>query len=111
MRVYTLLFSLPHSLPRTLRPQNAWEYVGQVPEPRHHASAVYLRGLVYLVGGTDPRYRDGGARCRALNTVWVLEPSTGDWWQGPPMKHARIHHGTAVAQVRRSVVPAAAGDR
>lgn len=29
---------------------NEWEYVGEMPEPRHHHSTVYLGGRVYLVG-------------------------------------------------------------
>lgn len=29
---------------------NVWEYVGDLPEPRHHHSVTFLRGRVYLVG-------------------------------------------------------------
>lgn len=29
---------------------NVWEYVGDLPEPRHHHSVAFLRGRVYLVG-------------------------------------------------------------
>lgn len=30
--------------------ENSWEFVGEIPEPRHHHSVVYLKGRVYLVG-------------------------------------------------------------
>lgn len=30
--------------------ENIWEFVGEIPEPRHHHSVAYLCGRVYLVG-------------------------------------------------------------
>lgn len=29
---------------------NIWDYVGDLPEPRHHHSVAFLKGKVYLVG-------------------------------------------------------------
>lgn len=29
---------------------NAWEFVGELPEPRYHHSAQFLKGRVFLVG-------------------------------------------------------------
>lgn len=35
---------------RYLPDSNVWEYVGDLPEPRHHHSVAFLRGRVYLCG-------------------------------------------------------------
>lgn len=33
--------------------ENLWEFVGEIPEPRHHHSVVYLKGRIYLVGNVS----------------------------------------------------------
>lgn len=35
---------------RYLPDYNIWEYVGDLPEPRHHHSVAFLKGRVYLAG-------------------------------------------------------------
>lgn len=30
--------------------ENAWEFVGELPEPRHHHSAQFLKGRLFLAG-------------------------------------------------------------
>lgn len=35
---------------RYLQKQNLWEFVGEMPEARHHHSLAYMNGRIYLVG-------------------------------------------------------------
>lgn len=40
---------------RYLPDSNVWEYIGDLPEPRHHHSVSFLKGRVYLCGKIQTR--------------------------------------------------------
>ncbi|XP_026329412.1 uncharacterized protein LOC113237250 isoform X2 [Hyposmocoma kahamanoa] len=75
---------------------NVWEYVGDLPEPRHHHSVAFLRGRVYLVGGADPREDDIRGKSVVVSTVWSYEPVTKSWFSENGLAVPRKNFGLVV---------------
>ncbi|XP_030027173.1 uncharacterized protein LOC115445154 isoform X2 [Manduca sexta] len=75
---------------------NVWEYVGDLPEPRHHHSVAFLRGRVYLVGGADPREDDVRGKSVVVSTVWSYEPVTRSWYSESGLAIPRKNFGLVV---------------
>jgi N-acetylneuraminic acid mutarotase len=61
-----------------------WELGPQLPMSNNHGMAVSANGRIYLIGGQstadDPSYVD---------TVYELDPTTGEWVAKAPMPTAR----------------------
>lgn len=103
--------------------ENSWEFVGEIPEPRHHHSVVYLKGRVYLVGetreffypenirsddilllnndnnsgGADPREDDIQQKSMVVGTVWSYDPTSRIWFNEPAMLTARKNFSLVVS--------------
>ncbi|CAH2073575.1 unnamed protein product, partial [Iphiclides podalirius] len=75
---------------------NSWDYVGDLPEPRHHHSVAFLRGRVYLVGGADPRDDDTRGKSVVVSTVWSYEPVTRSWYSESGLAVPRKNFGLVV---------------
>ncbi|XP_075969781.1 uncharacterized protein LOC142972487 isoform X2 [Anticarsia gemmatalis] len=75
---------------------NVWDYVGDLPEPRHHHSVAFLRGRVYLVGGADPRDDDVRGKSVVVSTVWSFEPVTRSWYSENGLMTPRKNFGLVV---------------
>ncbi|KAL0894052.1 hypothetical protein ABMA27_014112 [Loxostege sticticalis] len=75
---------------------NVWDYVGDLPEPRHHHSVAFLRGRVYLVGGADPRDDDIRGKSVVVSTVWSYEPVTRSWYSESGLAVPRKNFGLVV---------------
>ncbi|XP_063821915.1 uncharacterized protein LOC135071949 isoform X1 [Ostrinia nubilalis] len=75
---------------------NVWDYVGELPEPRHHHSVAFLRGRVYLVGGADPRDDDIRGKSVVVSTVWSYEPVTRSWYSENGLSIPRKNFGLVV---------------
>ena len=79
-----------------------WELGPQLPLPNNHGMAVGANGRIYLIGGQttadDPSYVD---------TVYELDPTTGEWVAKAPMPTARssgvaiVHGGKIYVAGRR----------
>ncbi|KAK9890633.1 hypothetical protein WA026_011993 [Henosepilachna vigintioctopunctata] len=76
--------------------QNQWEFVGELPEPRQHHSVVFMKGRVYLVGGTDPRDDDVRGKAIVVDTVWSFEPVKRSWFSEGSLNTPRKHFGLIV---------------
>ncbi|XP_015176367.1 PREDICTED: uncharacterized protein LOC107066343 [Polistes dominula] len=83
--------------------ENLWEFVGEIPEPRHHHSVVYLKGRIYLVGGADPRENNFQRKSIIVGTVWSYDPTTRVWYNEDNMLTPRknfvlvVSHGKMFA--------------
>ncbi|XP_049867248.1 uncharacterized protein LOC126367662 [Pectinophora gossypiella] len=75
---------------------NVWDFVGDLPEPRHHHSVAFLRGRVYLVGGADPRDDDIRGKSVVVSTVWSYEPVTRSWYSENGLSVPRKNFGLVV---------------
>ncbi|KAJ2952957.1 hypothetical protein O0L34_g7330 [Tuta absoluta] len=75
---------------------NTWDYVGELPEPRHHHSIAFLRGRVYLVGGADPRDDDIRGKSVVVSTVWSYEPVSRSWYSESGLTIPRKSFGLVV---------------
>ncbi|XP_053625412.1 uncharacterized protein LOC128683624 isoform X2 [Plodia interpunctella] len=75
---------------------NVWDYVGDLPEPRHHHSVAFLRGRVYLVGGADPRDDDIRGKSVVVSTVWSFEPVSKSWYSESGLSIPRKNFGLVV---------------
>ncbi|XP_061712454.1 uncharacterized protein LOC133521482 isoform X1 [Cydia pomonella] len=75
---------------------NTWDIVGELPEPRHHHSVAFLRGRVYLVGGSDPRDDDTRGKSVVVSTVWSFEPVTRAWFSESGLAVPRKNFGLVV---------------
>ncbi|XP_068629664.1 uncharacterized protein [Battus philenor] len=75
---------------------NSWDYVGDLPEPRHHHSVAFLKGRVYLVGGADPRDDDTRGKSVVVSTVWSYEPVTRSWYSESGLAIPRKNFGLVV---------------
>ncbi|XP_018896726.2 uncharacterized protein [Bemisia tabaci] len=73
--------------------ENTWEFITELPEPRHHHSVAFLKGRIYVVGGADPRECDPKTKFKIVSTVWSFEPVTLAWFTETPMKIARKNFG------------------
>ncbi|XP_069703946.1 uncharacterized protein [Periplaneta americana] len=76
---------------------NSWDIVGELPEPRHHHSAAYLKGRVYLVGGADPRDDDVRGKSIVVSTVWSFDPVSRAWFSETGMSTPRKNFGLVVS--------------
>ncbi|XP_011308672.1 uncharacterized protein [Fopius arisanus] len=65
--------------------ENVWEFVGELPEPRHHHSVALMWGKIYLIGGADPREDFLKRKCVALGTVWSYDIATRSWYNEPEL--------------------------
>ncbi|XP_078044683.1 uncharacterized protein LOC144474074 [Augochlora pura] len=77
--------------------ENIWEFVGEIPQPRHHHSVAYLRGRIYVVGGADPLEDKLHRKSTAVGTVWSYDPATRTWFNEPGMLTARKDFGLVVS--------------
>lgn len=69
-----------------------WTLGPPLPLPNNHGMAASVDGKVYLIGGQTSDVSDQGY----VNTVYELDPATGDWTEKAPMPTAR---GAGVAIV------------
>ncbi|XP_031349993.1 uncharacterized protein LOC116175822 isoform X2 [Photinus pyralis] len=74
---------------RYLPDSNEWEYVGALPEPRHHHSVAFLKGRVYLCGGADPRDDDVKGKSVVVDTTWSFDPVKRAWFNEGSLNTAR----------------------
>ncbi|KAK6637755.1 hypothetical protein RUM44_008177 [Polyplax serrata] len=74
---------------------NQWDLVGELPQPRHHHAVAFLKGKVYLAGGTDPRDDEKG-KTIVVGTVWSFDPVTRAWYKEKEMSTPRKNFGLAV---------------
>ncbi|OXA62944.1 Beta-scruin [Folsomia candida] len=76
-----------------------WKNVGSLPEPRTHFGIARVGYEVYIIGGTDPRYKTSNERNIAVKSVWKVNLKTGEWYfdsQYPSdLDHPRSHFGCA----------------
>ncbi|XP_076278255.1 uncharacterized protein LOC143208067 isoform X2 [Lasioglossum baleicum] len=77
--------------------ENIWEFVGEIPQPRHHHSVAYLRGRIYVVGGADPLEDKVHRKSTAVGSVWSYDPTTRTWFNEPGMLTARKDFGLVVS--------------
>ncbi|KAK2583127.1 hypothetical protein KPH14_009152 [Odynerus spinipes] len=77
--------------------ENLWEFVGEIPEPRHHHSVAYLKGRIYLVGGADPRENDYQMKSIITGTVWSYDPTTRIWYNEAEMLTPRKNFALVVS--------------
>ncbi|KAJ8918581.1 hypothetical protein NQ315_013086 [Exocentrus adspersus] len=73
--------------------ENTWEFVGEMPEPRHHHSIQFLKGRIYVVGGTDPREEEIKSNCTILGSMWSFDPVTKNWFSEPCLHQPRKNFG------------------
>lgn len=71
---------------------NQWDLVGELPQPRHHHAVAFLKGKVYLAGGTDPRDDEQG-RTVVVGTVWSFDPISRAWFKETDMLTPRKNFG------------------
>ncbi|XP_017766185.1 PREDICTED: uncharacterized protein LOC108555158 [Eufriesea mexicana] len=77
--------------------ENIWEFVGEIPQARHHHSVAYLRGRIYVVGGADPLEDKLHRKSIAVGSVWSYDPTTRTWFNEPGMLTARKDFGLVVS--------------
>ncbi|XP_076674694.1 uncharacterized protein LOC143372435 [Andrena cerasifolii] len=77
--------------------ENIWEFVGEIPQARHHHSIAYLRGRIYVVGGADPVEDKLHRKSTAVGSVWSYDPTTRTWFNEPSMLTARKDFGLVVS--------------
>ena len=68
--------------------RDAWEHGPPLPLPLHHAVAAGVGGTLYVIGG---EFSPTGTATQDVfvNTVFALDPATGEWSQRAPMPTAR----------------------
>ncbi|XP_044586204.1 uncharacterized protein LOC123266197 isoform X3 [Cotesia glomerata] len=76
--------------------ENIWEFVGEMPEPRHHHSVVYFKGRLYVAGGADPRENSLQRKNSVVGTVWSYDPASKKWFTEPAMLTPRKNFGLVV---------------
>ncbi|CAD6215628.1 GSCOCG00000440001-RA-CDS [Cotesia congregata] len=76
--------------------ENIWEFVGEMPEPRHHHSVVYFKGRLYVAGGADPRENSLQRKNSVVGTVWSYDPASRKWFTEPAMLTPRKNFGLVV---------------
>ncbi|KAJ3626674.1 hypothetical protein MTP99_017153 [Tenebrio molitor] len=89
---------------RYLPESNTWEHVGTMPEPRNHHSVGFLKGRIYLAGGTDPREDDVTGKSRVVNTVWSFDPASRCWFSETSLGMKRRNFGLVVIQQSMYVI-------
>lgn len=79
-----------------------WTLGPQLPQPNNHGMAASVNGKIYLIGGQTSDVSDQGY----VNTVYELDPATGEWATKAPMPTAR---GAGVAIVHDGKIYVAGG--
>jgi len=83
--------------PRT----GVWEFVAHMPAPRMNHRAVTARdGTIWVLGGID----NAVTSLPIYDTVFIYDPSTDRWSEGPPMLSGRKEFGAAVDRQGRIYV-------
>ncbi|KAK0078846.1 hypothetical protein PV325_002037 [Microctonus aethiopoides] len=77
--------------------ENVWEFVGEIPKPRHHHSTIYFNGRVYLAGGADPLEYEVNKKNVVVGTVWSYDPTRRQWFNEPEMLTPRQNFGLVVS--------------
>nr|XP_023018605.1 uncharacterized protein LOC111507520 isoform X1 [Leptinotarsa decemlineata] len=72
---------------------NTWEFVGELPEPRHHHCAAFYKGRVFIVGGGDPRQNESSKKSEAVASVWSFDPVRRIWFKETSLWEARKNFG------------------
>ncbi|GLV32430.1 uncharacterized protein CBL_00861 [Carabus blaptoides fortunei] len=85
---------------RYLPEGNTWDYVGELPEPRHYHSTAFFRGRVYLAGGANPLYDDVKEKTTVVNTVWSYDPVTRAWYKEPNLNRPRRNFALIVSNMK-----------
>lgn len=76
---------------------DTWSERSPMPEGRHAmAAALGADGKIYVVGGAVSYSEPVGSR-----SVFVYDPETDRWSEGPPLRHGRFHHAVAVDAMGR----------
>ncbi len=71
-----------------------WQTRGALPAKLHHAAAVALGERLYVIGGFTKSLL---SIWQPVNSLYVYEPKTDSWTEGPPMPTARgALAGTAI---------------
>ncbi|CAH1156246.1 unnamed protein product [Phaedon cochleariae] len=80
---------------RYLPAVNTWEFVAELPEPRHHHCAEFFKGKIFLVGGGDPTENGDSQQSRVVGTTWSFDPVTKVWFKESPLWEPRKNFGLA----------------
>ncbi|VEN64342.1 unnamed protein product [Callosobruchus maculatus] len=78
---------------RYIPEKNAWEFVAEMPEPRHHHGTAFVKGKIYVVGGADPKHNEQGNESYISDSVWSFDPIKRDWYNEAPLLEARKNFG------------------
>ena len=71
---------------------DTWSPRSPMPEGRHAmGAALGADGRIYVIGGAVSY-----SNPIATRSVFVYDPKTDRWDEGPPLRHARFHHAVAV---------------
>lgn len=71
---------------------DTWSERSPMPEGRHAmGAALGADGRIYVVGGAVSYSDPVGSR-----SVFVYDPTTDRWSEGPPLRRGRFHHAVAV---------------
>ena len=89
---------------RYLPDSNVWEHVGTMPEPRTHHGVAFLKGRIYLAGGTDPRDDDLRGKSRVVDTVWSFDPAHRCWFSETSLGMRRRNFGLVVIHQNMYVI-------
>ncbi|XP_066595951.1 uncharacterized protein [Prorops nasuta] len=84
--------------------ENTWQFVGEIPEPRHRHAAAYLKGRIYIVGGVSPSRNNRNKASSAVGTVWSFDPTTRAWYNEPTLITPRKDFGLIVSHGKMFVV-------
>ncbi|GIX96054.1 beta-scruin [Caerostris darwini] len=80
-----------------------WSVIGQLPKPRHHHRLIYLKNVLYTIGGCDPEVTKQG-KMVPLRSGHSFDLASKKWRKLPKMRHSRMYHGTAALQGKIYVV-------
>ena len=73
---------------------NSWGQGPPLPEPVHHAMLVTYRNQLAVIGGFHSRDHD--LLAVTSSRMLLLDNNTGQWVEGPPLRHPRAAGGAAV---------------
>ncbi|CAH2006207.1 unnamed protein product [Acanthoscelides obtectus] len=78
---------------RYIPEKNAWEFVAEMPEPRHHHGTAFVKGKIYIVGGADPSRNEQGTESYISDSAWSFDPIKRVWYNEAPLLEARKNFG------------------